>query len=399
MKGPLIRINNFYNFLSAFAGALAAGLPGRKMCVIGVTGTKGKTSAIEILNAILTAAGKRTAVFSSLRMKIGSESSKNMTDKDMPGPGHLPRLLQKAQKNGAEYALVEITSEGARAHRHRFIKWSLAALTNLHPEHIELHGSLENYRRAKLYFLEYAAGQGAKVFLNQNDSGSEYFWERLPANSAVFFSSSLLPEFSPKIYRILKGDFNKDNVALAVAIAEYLHLDRETIQKGLLNFRGIPGRLEYVAKEPFSVVVDYANTPDSLEAVYQTVKPKDARLICVLGAAGGSGDKWKRPIFGKIASDYCEEIILTNENPFDENPELILQEIAAGAKNKKVKKILDRKNAIFEAVKMAGPKDTVVITGKGSEPWMRVAHGKKFPWSERLAVEEALEKRKSSAWA
>jgi len=397
MKNTIKRLKNFYHFSLALLSALVSGFPGKKMCVIGITGTKGKTSVIEILNSMLTAAGKKTAILSSLRMKIGEESRKNLTGNTMPGRGFIPRFLRRATKKGVEYALIEVTSEGAVGHRHRFINWSLVALTNLHPEHIESHGSLENYRRAKLSFLEYAVKRGAKIFLNQNDSGSEYFWERLPSSQTTFFSAALLPDFPSGVFKVLKGDFNKDNIALAVKIAEYLHLDKETIQKGLLDFRGIPGRLEYVLKEPFAVIVDYAHTPDSLEAVYQTVKPKEGRLICVLGAAGGGRDKWKRPVFGKIASDYCEEIILTNEDPFDENPELILQEIAAGAKNKKVKKILDRKNAIFEAVKTAESGDVVIITGKGSEPWIRVAHGKKIPWSERVAVEEALEKRKSPA--
>lgn len=393
MKELIKKAKNLYHWLWVFLGSLGTGFPGRKMCVIGITGTKGKTSAVEILNAILTASGKRTAVLSSLRVKIGDKVQKNLTGNTMPGRAYLQRFLRRAEGRKVEYALVEVTSEGAVQHRHKFVNWNIAALTNLHPEHIESHGSLENYRRAKLSFLEYAAKKGAKIFLNQNDSGSEYFWEKLPTSSVIFFSSSLLPDLPPGAFKILKGDFNRDNIALAVSIAEYLHLDKETIRQGLLDFRGIPGRLEYIIKEPFAVIVDYAHTPDSLEAVYQTVKPKDGRLICVLGAAGGGRDKWKRPVFGKIAADYCEEIILTNEDPFDENPELILQEIAAGAKNKKLKKILDRKNAIYEAVKMAKPKDVVIITGKGSEPWIRVAHGKKIPWSERMAAEEALEKK------
>lgn len=393
MRGFIKKIKSAYHLLFAFVSAVRYGFPGKKMCVIGITGTKGKTSSVEVVNAILEASGKRTAILSSLKIKIGDEVQKNLTGNTMPGRGFLQKFLYDAEKAGVEYALVEVTSEGVVGHRHRFIKWSLAALTNLAPEHIESHGSLENYRLAKLAFLEYALSKGAKIFLNQNDSGSEYFFQRLPAEAVIFFSQALLPDFSPQAYEILAGDFNKDNVALAVAIAHYLHIDHETIEKALITFKGIPGRLEYVKREPFAVVVDYAHTPDSLEAVYQTVKPKDGRLICVLGAAGGGRDKWKRPVFGKIAAEYCDEIILTNEDPFDENPERILEEIRAGVKTKKIRKILDRKNAILEAVKMAKPKDAVIITGKGSEAWIRVGKGKKIPWSEQLAVEEALERK------
>lgn len=393
MKKLIKILRNIYHFGWSFFSSLAYLLPSRKVFVIGITGTKGKTSSVEILNAILEAAGKKTATLSSLKVKIGDHVEKNLTGNTMPGRSFIQDFLSRSVRAGVDYAVIEVTSEGTVVHRHRFTKWKIAALTNLHPEHIESHGSLDNYRRAKLSFLDYARGQGAKIFLNQNDSGSEFFFQRIPSDSVIFFSPSLIPELPSSIYEVLQGDFNKDNIALAISIAEYLNIGRDAIRTGLENFKGIPGRLEYIQKQPFGVVVDYAHTPDSLEAVYQTVKPKSpGRLICVLGAAGGGRDKWKRPVFGKIASEYCDEIILTNEDPFDENPERILEEINAGLKSKKARRILDRKNAIFEAVREARRGDMVVITGKGSEAWIRVAHGKKIPWSERGAAEEALRK-------
>lgn len=393
MKKLIKFLKNFYHYLWALISAIVYLFPSRKVFMIGITGTKGKTSSVEIISAILEAAGKKTSTLSSLKVKIGDHSEKNLTGNSMPGRFFIQQFLSRSAKAGIDYAVIEVTSEGAVQHRHRFSKWKIAALTNLHPEHLESHGSLDNYKRAKLLFLDYARKEGAKIFLNQNDSGSEFFFQRIPSESVIFFSPSLIPELPASVYDVLGGDFNKDNIALAISVAEYLNIGREAIIKGLVNFKGVPGRLEYIQKTPFSVVVDYAHTPDSLEAVYQTVKPKaPGRLICVLGAAGGGRDKWKRPVFGKIASEYCDEIILTNEDPFDENPERILEEINAGLKGKKARKILDRKNAIYEAVKLAKPRDAVIITGKGSEAWIRVAHGKKLPWSERVAAEEALKK-------
>lgn len=391
MKKIIEKLRSAYHYFWALSSAIFYGFPSKKIKVIGITGTKGKTSSVEILSAILESAGKRTAFTSSLRVKIGNHSEKNLSGDSMPGRNFLQKFLRRAVKAKAEYAIIEVTSEGAVQGRHCFINWDIAALTNLHPEHIEAHGSLENYRQAKLSFLEYAMRRGAKIFLNQNDSGSEYFFQRLPTEAVTFFSQSLIPELPPKVFEVLGGDFNRDNIALAIAIAEFLNIDSVSIRRGLAEFRGIPGRLEYVQRQPFAVIVDYARTPDSLEAVYQAVKPKKGRLIGVLGSAGGGEDKWKRPVFGKIAAEYCDEIILTNEDPFDENPERILEEIWAGVKNKKVRKILDRKNAILEAIKEARPGDAVIITGKGSGAWIRVAKGKKIPWSERLTVEEALE--------
>ena len=151
--------------------------------------------------------------------------------------------------------------------------------------------------------------------------------------------------------------------------------------------------MEYAQKEPFSVVIDYAHTPTSLEKVYESLSHSKIKgnLICVLGAAGGGRDKWKRPVMGKIASQYCQKIILTNEDPYDENPKEIINDIKKGIEdNSRVLEILDRKEAIREAIRSAKRGDTVIITGKGSEVWLHEARGKKIPWNERQIVEELL---------
>jgi UDP-N-acetylmuramyl tripeptide synthase len=147
--------------------------------------------------------------------------------------------------------------------------------------------------------------------------------------------------------------------------------------------------MEVIYREPYSIIVDYAHTPDALEKVYGTIT---GRKICVLGACGGGRDKWKRPELGKIAEKYCDEIILTNEDPYDESPEKILEDIKKGAPS--AQKILDRKEAIRKALGLAKPNDTVIITGKGSEPWMCVAKGKKIPWDDREIVKEEFRELK-----
>ena len=195
----------------------------------------------------------------------------------------------------------------------------------------------------------------------------------------------------------LQNDFNLENVAAAVAFAKSQDIPFDMIFRALEIFPGVSGRVEYIRKEPFAVVVDYAHTPESLEAVYEAVSERKSRpLICVLGSAGGGRDKWKRPRMGAIAGQYCKEIILTNEDPYDEPPEQILDEIERGifgaASETQYEKILDRREAIAKALAIAKPGDAVVLTGKGSESFIHIAGGKRIPWNERAVVEELLPK-------
>ena len=160
----------------------------------------------------------------------------------------------------------------------------------------------------------------------------------------------------------------------------------------------MPGRLEYVRRDPFAIIVDYAHTPDSLEKVYQRIKQNLSgrnKMFCVLGAAGGGRDKWKRPAMGKIAADYCDGVIVTNEDPYDEPPDEIINEVAGGFSGaydseKEFIKITDRREAIRKAISMARKGDAVILTGKGSEDWIHIARGKKIPWNEKKVVEEIL---------
>lgn len=203
----------------------------------------------------------------------------------------------------------------------------------------------------------------------------------------------------------LFSDFNKDNAAAAVSVAKDLGISENTIEEALRHFSGVSGRMEFVQCKPFSVVIDYAHTPDSLEAVYKSfedlepqVQNFNPKLICVLGAAGGGRDKWKRGAMGKVASEYCDEIVLTDEDPYDERPAEILSEIKSGIPADfppaSVHEILERKEAVKKALSLAKEGDVVIITGKGSEEWIHLARGKKIPWDERAVIEEALKNRK-----
>ncbi len=413
----------FYHFLWAILGAVFCGFPGRDTFVVGITGTKGKTTTLELLNAILEAAGKKTALLSSLRVKIGDRSEKNKLGNSMPGRAYIQRFLRRAVRAGCQYALIEVTSQGVVLSRHRFVNWNAGVLTNVAPEHIESHGSFEKYRKAKLDFLRYVGEKKGKVIINKKDENAGFFLDALERFRPAAYSGDedevvrLLPKLSPhgsaagvvRQESVLSG-FNRDNVAAAVAIIHDIGIGDDVIEEALQHFRGVPGRMEFVQRGPFAVVVDYAHTPDSLKKVYTFLRAtcdmrQATRLICVLGAAGGGRDKWKRPEMGKIAAEYCDEIILTNEDPYDEDPLTIINQIEEGVRvglcssqrQSTVHKLVDRREAIKKAISLAKDGDVVILTGKGSEEWIHVGKGKKIPWDERKIVEEVLcEKQKGA---
>jgi UDP-N-acetylmuramoyl-L-alanyl-D-glutamate--2,6-diaminopimelate ligase len=410
----------FYHYLWAWFGARLHGYPSGKIFVIGVTGTKGKTTTLEILNAILETAGKRTALLSSYREKIGEETGKNKMGNSMPGHGYIQNFLKRAVAAECGYALIEVTSQGVVAHRHRFINWNLGAITNLAPEHIESHGSFENYRDAKLAFLEYVRKKGGLIFLNRDDKYFEFFNGALEGEKTFDYSkddawlrenlvgaSMMRSAQDTSGKKFLMSDFNKENVALAVAVARELGIPSRFVKDAIENFAGVPGRMEFVRVGPYTAIVDYAHTPDSLEAAYRAARPEPSpnyshpRLICILGGAGGGRDIWKRPEMGKIAAHYCDEIILSNEDPYDEDPVAILGQIEKGIvevpyPRPEVFKILDRREAIQKAVSDMQEGDVVIGTGKGSEDWIHVAHGKKISWNERGEFEKALLDKKNA---
>lgn len=381
-----------YHLSLSWLAALWYGFPSRKVFVIGVTGTKGKSTVCELLAHILETAHKKVAVSSSVR---NGESAMTML-----GRFFLQRLVRRAVRDGCHYAIIEVTSQGVVQNRHRFIDWNVAVFTNLAPEHIESHGSLEKYREAKLRFFKYLAHRKTTglamskrlkhFFINKDDVNAQYFIDAALGGEVVLYGKS---ELSTRMV----GEFNKYNIGAAVAVAERLGISAGVIAAAVADFAGVPGRMEFVQREPFAVVVDYAHTPDSLRKVYATLKrlatsgQRPGRLVCVLGAAGGGRDTWKRPEMGKIAAEYCDEIILTNEDPYDEMPEAIIDEIVSGIsqiRNPKseILKIINRGMAIAKAILLATPGDVVVITGKGSERWMHLAGGKKIHWSDKDEV-------------
>ncbi|MBI1971546.1 MAG: UDP-N-acetylmuramoyl-L-alanyl-D-glutamate--2,6-diaminopimelate ligase [Candidatus Wildermuthbacteria bacterium] len=375
---------SWYHFLFALLGAIVFLFPARKLIVIGVTGTNGKSTTVEMIAKIFEAAGIKTASLSSVRFKIGGKQWRNTLKMTMPGRFFIQKFLRQAVNGGCTHAIVEATSEGIVQHRHRFLNFHTAVFTNLSPEHIERHGSFEKYKEAKGKLFQ--AVKKVHV-INVDDPNAGYFLQ-FPAEKVIRYS--LADAKNIQLNLKLLGEFNMYNALAAISVAEELGIPPDVSKRALETMEGVPGRMEVVVSEPFRVVVDYAFTPAALEKVYKTLMPR----ICVLGAAGGGRDKWKRPVLGKLAATHCREVIVTNEDPYEEDPQKIIDEVAAGAENKAVLKILDRREAIAKALSLAQPGDTVVITGKGFENSIAVAGGKKIPWDDRKVVQEEMDKLK-----
>lgn len=408
------QIYSLYHFFLALIAALWYWFPSRALIVVGVTGTKGKTSTVELLHEILAESGQKVASSSSLRFRIGDEVTPNDLKMTMPGRFFLQRFLYRAQKAGCRYVALEVTSQGIMQHRHRFIKFDAAVLTNIAPEHIEAHGGFENYVAAKKSLFR-ALAPGGTAILNQDDAQSSAFAEACRVAAKIWYGRSGIetPDHvkhsvlhmshtrggisfdleGTHLQSSLEGEFNLFNILAAIATGMHYHIPMEKMAAAVRRVSGIAGRMEYVQRKPFAVIADYAHTPDSMQSVYAALAGDHAMLICVFGATGGGRDAWKRPEFAKIAETFCATVVLTDEDPYDENPEKILDEVTAGFSESfktHVVRILDRKAAIREAIRRARPGDAVIITGKGCEPWMMGPHGTKIPWDDRQIAREAL---------
>lgn len=396
----------FYHRALAFMLAASYGFPARHMTVIGVTGTKGKSSVSDMLFTVLRHAGYPAAVAGTIRFAINDASEPNLYKMTMPGRGFIHEFLARARKVGAKYAVVEITSESVLQHRHRYLFLNGLVFTNLQKEHIESHGSFENYAAAKLEIGKEVARSPKRpraIIANADDPHSAPFLalpvdETLPfslddAHDVVHTPGNVAFTYEGVRFSLkLPGSFSVMNALAVIRAARFLGVPLQAIADGLASLERIPGRTERIeGDQDFQVIVDYAHTPDSLHALYEAYP---TRRICVLGNTGGGRDTWKRPEMGKIAEDYCDEVILTNEDPYDEDPRAIVDAMAAGMKRKPTI-IMDRREAIRHALSLARTNDAVLITGKGTDPYIMEANDTRTPWSDAQVVREELRRLSS----
>lgn len=390
-----------YHYLLSLFAAVYYGFPGRRLTIIGVTGTKGKSSVSDMLFSVLRHAGYPAAVAGTIRFAINDESVPNLYKMTLPGRGFLQEFLSRAVRKGAKYAVVELTSESTLQFRHRFLSLNALIFTNLQPEHIEAHGSFENYAAAKLSIGHEVARSHKRpraIIANaDNEHSAPYL--KLPVEQHLPFSYKDVSDVELGSGRVaftyegvrfhmkLPGSFSIMNALAVIKAARFVGLSLEQIAAGLAALERIPGRTERIdCGQPFEAIVDYAHTPDSLSALYEAYP---VRKICVLGNTGGGRDTWKRPEMGRIADEACAEVILTNEDPYDEDPEAIVSAMAKGmARAPRI--IMDRREAIHTALTLANPGDAVLITGKGTDPYIMEANGVRTPWSDAQVVREEL---------
>jgi UDP-N-acetylmuramoyl-L-alanyl-D-glutamate--2,6-diaminopimelate ligase len=394
-----------YHYSLALIGAVLFGLPSRSLTVIAVTGTKGKSSTTEMLNSIFEKAGHKTLLLNTIRFKIGIESTPNRKKMTVPGRFFLQKMMRKALLENCDVAIIELSSEAAKQYRHKFVYLDALVFTNLAPEHIESHGSFDKYKKAKLSLTEslrLSNGKKSIMVANMDDLAGQDFLNSGARNpvpyslkdAGIYKLEDDGVTFNFKGLEIkskLLGRFNLENMLAAATLASTFDINTETIKKGLENLSVIKGRVEFVRvsdKQKFDVVVDYAHTAESLRELYSAFEGK--RKICVLGNTGGGRDKWKRPEMAKVADQLCDEVYLTNEDPYDEDPKQIISDMLPGFKKNTPKIIMDRRECINTAMKFAKDNDVVLITGKGTDPYIMLEDNKKLPWSDYEVAKEEL---------
>jgi UDP-N-acetylmuramoyl-L-alanyl-D-glutamate--2,6-diaminopimelate ligase len=358
------------------------GDPTRELDVIGVTGTSGKTTSAYLLRSILTAAGRRPALLSSIERRIGNE----VRDPDLNTPESidLQRLFREMLSAGDDCCVMEATSIASAKHRLDGTRFAVLAFTNLSQDHLDFHGTMEDYFAAKRRLF----AQAERIVVNVDDEYGRRLARDFPGAITFGAADTLDAELQ------LHGGFNRENALAAAAAARAIGVDETAIRSGIEAVRQVPGRFEIVDEgQPFTVVVDYSHKPGALETVLRAARELGTgRVICVFGA-GGDRDREKRPLMGRVASALADEVIVTSDNPRSEDPAAIASEIVDGLQ---LAVELDRRRAIDRAVEHARDGDVVVIAGKGHERGQEFAD-RVIPFDDREVAREALRRLRTPA--
>ncbi len=418
---------NFILFTHKFRAVLAAlvySFPGKKIRVIGVAGTKGKTTTVNMIAKVLEEGGYKVAMLSTANFQIGDKKWLNDVKLTTTSPFYFQKFLAKAVKEKCDYVIVEISSHGLVQYRHWGVPYKTVVLTNMMSDHLDYHKTYKNYKDShNVLFTKNLEN----LIINYDDEDLKSFLE---FEKVKKYASSLKgykevngvkliravdmvlkekeTEFNIKtdkgqlaIKLSLIGEFNIYNSLAATAVGLAENIKPMVIKKALESIENIPGRLEKINEgQNFEVIVDYAHSPDSLKKVYEVVKPHvKNKIIAVLGGTGDR-DKTYRSKAGAIADEFADIVIITNEDPYSENPEKIMDQVMSGIKNKELNKnlfrILDRKEAIKKAIALANSGDLVMITGKGAEQFM-ICGEKKIPWDDREITREAIRVHKAKS--
>lgn len=421
------KIKNLYHLGQAVAANFLYGFPSKKIKVIGVTGTNGKTTTVQMISRILEEAGFRVAMASTINFKIGEKEWINKTKFTTLSSFSVQRFIKQAVESRCDYIVLETSSHALDQNRVWGVHYKTAVITNVTREHMDYHHSIEEYRIAKLKLfhrvktavvnldmlnakdylvsgvkIKYGFTTDQELTIDQTEYGPIDVISAREKELAINYSRFSVGEARFELK--LPGLFNVENALAAICVGMDEKISLETIKSALVKITGVPGRMEHVPnKRGLDIVIDYAVTPDSLEKLYTLIRliktnaeanQKKARIISVMGSCG-ERDRGKRPIMGAIVAKNADYVILTNEDPYGEEPEQIIDEVAAGIKDKQENvnfwRILDRREAIRKALALAESGDIIVVTGKGAEETMAMGD-QVIPWNDKKVILEELEK-------
>ena len=420
------KILNIYHLKMAILANLFYGFPSRKLRVIGVTGTDGKTTTVNMIASILRAANLPTAHLSTVNAQIGGKVYDTGLHTTTPSSFLLQKLISKAVKAGSKYLVLEVTSHALDQYRTWGIDFETAVITNVSHEHLDYHKDLDNYMAAKARLfrnVEYGilnmddgsfehmkGGMGGKgELITYGFSSKANVWAGDVQESLTqtkFIARTALKEIPIELN--LPGKFNVYNALAAIVVAQVYNVNPSAMQRGLADMKNIPGRMEFITPPPIPphqgegdtlVMVDFAHTPNAIENLLSFLRPKvSGKIIHVFGAAG-ERDQTKRPFMGQASDKFADVTVLTREDNRSEKVAEICAQIAKGIKHKQKDKeyfiIPDRREAIQFAIHQArGNNDLVVITGKGHEQSLNI-DGAETPWDDRKVTIDLLNQSSS----
>lgn len=410
-KSTINKLERTYRIQKAKTAYKIYGKPSEGAKVIAVTGTNGKTTTCAFINEAIKASGLKTAVYTTAFTEICGNYSANTSHMTVASPWSVQKFFKKAKKAGANWIILEVTSHALDQYRILNVPIEVAVITNLTQDHLDYHITMDNYAQAKAKIItEFKPKQ---VVLNADDDWYEFFGRKVKGkfnsvgqgNATHQIKKLKLAAKSTKYTLISKlgslninlkivGEFNAYNSAMAVAACQLIGINNKKIEQGLNNVKVVAGRLESVdVGQKFTVLVDYAHTPDALKNVLKAMRATNPKKLRLVFGATGDRDKTKRPQMGNIAAKYADFIYLTDDETYTEDGEEIRKAVLDGiydaGGSEKYYEIADRKQAIKQALKDAGAGDVVLLTGIGHQNY-RAMGGNKEPWDERQVVRDLL---------
>jgi UDP-N-acetylmuramoyl-L-alanyl-D-glutamate--2,6-diaminopimelate ligase len=387
------------------------GFPGRKLVVAGVTGTNGKSTSVYLIQKMLADAGHKTGMVNSLVYDTGEERLK--AERTTPESVDLQRMLFEMNRAGCTHGAVEVSSHALVLHRVENIDFKVGLFTSFSRDHLDFHKTMEEYLKAKKLFLNFLEGEDKYVVLNVDVKEFAALTEAARCNTIRYSTEnrpadvfcrdvSLYPDRTVftlvtsggtrKVTFGLPGRYNLSNAVGSAAVGIALGVNHDNIVGGLTSAEAVPGRFEPVdLGQPFSVLIDYAHTPDAIERLCLSAREIAGGSMIILFGCGGDRDRGKRPLMGEAASRYCDFVVVTSDNPRTEDPLRIIEDIKPGLVNQDYLVVPDRREAIMEIMTRAEPGDMILVAGKGAEDYLEIGT-KRYPFEDKREVINALGK-------